>query len=838
MKRYVLTFVIAAAVSANLLSQELKTPEQFLGYPPGEQFTFQHSVTAYFRHVADASPRAVYLQYGETWEGRPLSVCIVSSPENLARLEQIRLSNLQRTGLADGLPEVESLPIVWLAYSVHGSEPAGAEASMKVLYTLVAEKYDGAGEWLKNMIIIIDPCQNPDGRDLFTSRYLRAQGWPPSSDPNAWEHNQGWPSSRLNHYLFDLNRDWSWHVQKETQARMKLYNRFMPHIHADFHEMGSGSTYFFPPGAEPWHEVITPWQKEFHSLTGKKAAGLFDASYRLYYTKDNFDLFCPSFGDTWPLFNGAMGYTLEQGGGAQAGLSLSRDDIDTLTLTQRVEGHFLASMAVLSAADENRERLLREFYSFFKTGAEKPVFKYKTIIIKGTADAASMKSLKQLFESNQIRYDNPRVTGKKITAFDYRTGRQGSLTVEKNDILVSLYQPQSRLMQVLFEPESMSTDSISYDLTAWALPYVYNIEAFASEERLPVAGAEEKVAAAAEVPADTVLPYAYAAGMTGFNELKFMAQLYKAGLNVRFSLKPFTAGGTSFSRGSVIVARGDNKNNQQFDAKVRDAAAASGVIPVKLPGGMVTSGKDLGSDYSPVKNAPAVALVGGQGTSQAFGEIWFFMERELEYPVTVIDGSTLKNAVLTDYDVIILPGGTLTESKDKIMAFISGGGRVIAIENAIELFKSEKTTALAKAYEAKEAEEKKNVKYTGSDTTLLNKYEDQRRITATERSAGAIFRVRIDDTHPFALGMGKEWFMMKRNEGLPYLEKGANIGYITDNQPVAGFAGYKFRQKVKNTGVIVSENIGKGTVVYLSDDPYFRAYWKSGRVLLGNLLLR
>jgi hypothetical protein len=393
-------------------------------------------------------------------------------------------------------------------------------------------------------------------------------------------------------------------------------------------------------------------------------------------------------------------------------------------------------------------------------------------------------------------------------------------------------------MQVLFEPESMSTDSISYDLTAWALPYVYNLEAYASEERLPVAGAEEKVATAAEVRADTVLPYAYAAGMTGFNELKFMAQLYKAGLNVRFSLKPFTAGGTSFSRGSVIVARGDNKNNQQFDAKVRDAAAASGVIPVKLPGGMVTSGKDLGSDYSPVKNAPAVALVGGQVTSQAFGEIWFFMERELEYPVTVIDGSTLKNAVLTDYDVIILPGGTLTESKDKIMAFISGGGRVIAIENAIELFKSEKTTALAKAYEAKEAEEKKNVKYTGSDTTLLNKYEDQRRITATERSAGAIFRVRIDDTHPFALGMGKEWFMMKRNEGLPYLEKGANIGYITDNQPVAGFAGYKFRQKVKNTGVIVSENIGKGTVVYLSDDPYFRAYWKSGRVLLGNLVLR
>ena len=268
------------------------------------------------------------------------------------------------------------------------------------------------------------------------------------------------------------------------------------------------------------------------------------------------------------------------------------------------------------------------------------------------------------------------------------------------------------------------------------------------------------------------------------------------------------------------------------------AATASGIRPVKLSGGMATSGKDLGSDYSPVNKAPTVALVGGEGTSQAFGEIWYFMERELEYPVTVIDGSDLKEADLSDYDVIILPGGRLTESKDKIMAFISAGGRVIAMDGALALFKAEKTTGLGKAFEAKEAEEKKIVKATGGDTTMLRRFEDQRRISATERSAGAIFRVRLDDTHPFAFGMGKEWFLMKRNEGLPFLEKGNNIGYITDNTPVSGFAGYKFLQKIKNTGVIVSEDIGKGTVVYLSDDPYFRAYWKSGRVLLGNLVLR
>jgi hypothetical protein len=893
MNRHSIATLAGLIISLTLFPQQIKTPEEFLGYVPGTRFTLQHAVTDYIMHIAEASPSVQYIQYGESWEGRPLGVCVVSSPGNLEQLEQIRLSNLQRSGLADGTPVTAPVPIVWLAYTVHGSEPAGTEAALKVLWTLAAGEWKDADRWLENMVIVIDPCQNPDGRELFTTRYIRAQGWPPNSDPNAWEHNQPWPSARLNHYLFDLNRDWSWHVQQETQMRMKLYNSFMPHVHADFHEMGSGSTYFFPPGAEPWHEVITPWQREYHTLTGKKASGLFDATDRLYFTKDNFDLFCPSFGDTWPLFNGAMGFTLEQGGGAQAGLVLKRLERDTLTLADRIEGHFLASMAVIEAAADNSDRLLTEFFQFFKSGAEKPSSKYKSFIIKGSADAASLRSLLLLLESNQIRYSSPRVTGKKITAYDYRADREGSVTVEENDILISAYQPQSRLLQVLFEPDSRSSDSISYDLTAWALPYVYNIEAYAVEERLPSAGdapdgkkrsghtvakpnQTEETATSLKEPgdvaagskktgkaveswkqsgesyasadasgkadagqqSDTVRAYAYAVPMTGFNELKFMAQLYRAGFNVRSALRPFTAAGSSFGRGSVVVARGDNRSMTLFDEKVMAAAVASGVTPVKLAGGMSATGKDLGSDYTRVGQGPVIALVGGEGTSQAFGEIWFYMERELEYPVTVIDGTMLKNSDLSDYDLLILPGGNLKESKDKIMAFVTAGGRVIAMDSAITLFREEKTTELGKAWELRQAEEKKKTEANPADTSRLVRYEDQRRVAATGRSAGAIYRVKLDETHPYAFGMGEEWFLMKRNEGLPYLEKGSNIGYITDEDPVAGFAGYKFRKKVRNTGVIASENIGRGSVVYLSDDPYFRAYWKSGRVLLGNLFLR
>jgi putative intracellular protease/amidase len=297
-------------------------------------------------------------------------------------------------------------------------------------------------------------------------------------------------------------------------------------------------------------------------------------------------------------------------------------------------------------------------------------------------------------------------------------------------------------------------------------------------------------------------------------------------------------GGKSFDRGTVVIARGDNKSSAGFDEKVKSAAAASDVTIISVATGMVTEGKDIGSDYMPVKNAPSVVLAGGEGTTSSFGEIWYFLERELEYPVTIVEADEIADTDLSEYDILILPGGNLTKSKERIMAFIKDGGRVVAIESAMALFQAEKTTALGKAAEAKEAEDKKNIKVNTADTSLLTRFEDKRRNSATERSAGAIFRVRLDDSHPYTFGMGKEWFIMKRSTGFPYLEKGDNIGYITDNVPVAGFAGYKFCKKVKDTNVIASERIGKGEVVYISDDPYFRSYWKSGRVLLGNIILR
>ena len=831
--------VMALSVN-NLFNQTVMSPDQFLGYKSGTQFTYHHRAVEYFRYVSENSPLAQYREYGTTYEGRPLCVCFVSSEYNLEHLEEYRKNNLIKTGLEKGTFTGNQVPFIWLAYNVHGNESAGMETAMKTLYTLVERSVKGSSDWLDSCIVIIDPCQNPDGRDLYTNRFRTTGNLIPNPDGNSWEHNQGWPGARTNHYMFDLNRDWAWQTQIETVQRIRLFNQIMPQVYADFHEMGAESTFFFAPGADPWHEVITPWQHEFHKLMGRGNAELFDENMKLYFSKETYDLFCPSFGDTWPLFNGAIGFTYEQGGGGFTGLEYKRRSGDTLTLQMRIDGHFLASMATLKVSYENRDSLVSEFNKYFSEAREKPSFKYKSVIVKGTNEKSNLETMFQLLGKNQIRYAKAGSTGKKYRGFDYQANSEGEVTIEVGDILISAYQPQSHLFQVLFEPDSKSTDSLTYDLSAWAIPYLYNLRAFALQEKIdPDKESEETAVIKNEIP--SFRPYGYLIKYSGFDELKFIAALLQKNIKPRYALKPFTIKGVSFERGSFIIARGDNKSlDSEFDKLVTQVADQSGIRLIPVTSGLADEGKDLGSMYSPLMNKVKAAILCGEGTSQGqVGEIWYFFERELGYPLSLINIENIRNTDLSDYDILMLTSGNYSKLSDTIFSFARKGGKVIAIENAISVFSSDKSTALYKAVELRNSEKKAAEKKEKSDDpVLLKKFEDERRYTLSDRSASSIYRVRLDDTHPYTFGLGKEWFIIKRTSNFPFLPSGSNIAYVLDHDPVAGFAGYKFREQVANTLVVGSERVGSGEAVYITDDPYFRAFWKSGRILLGNILFR
>ncbi|MEX2336464.1 MAG: M14 family zinc carboxypeptidase, partial [Fulvivirga sp.] len=266
---------------------QLQSPTDFLGYEPGEQFSRHADVINYFEHLAEQSPLVEYQTYGKTNERRPLTYAVVSSEENIKNLEKIRNRHL-----ANARNETEAdIAIVWLSYNVHGNEASSTEASMKTLYALITEKQD----YLENTVVIIDPTVNPDGRDRYANWYNQVKAEPYNTSQAAIEHNEPWPGGRPNHYLFDLNRDWAWATQIETRERLKIYNQWLPHIHVDFHEQGMNEPYYFAPAAEPFHEIITPFQREFQTEIGKNHARYFDEEGWLYFTKERFDLLYPSY---------------------------------------------------------------------------------------------------------------------------------------------------------------------------------------------------------------------------------------------------------------------------------------------------------------------------------------------------------------------------------------------------------------------------------------------------------------------------------------------------------------------------------------------------------------
>ena len=354
------TALFSLLLVANSLFAQTKfqSPDEFLPHPLGEQFSAHNQLVNYFEYVASQkSDMTKLVRLGATSEERPQIVMIISSKENMANLEAIRLNNLRRAGLESGKADDSNpIAIVYMGYSVHGNEAAGSEASMKVLYDLTNPNNPNTQIWLKNTVVIIDPSQNPDGYSRYTNWYRDVSNMLPAVSKSTNEHLEPWPGGRVNHYLFDLNRDWAWATQSETQNRLKFYKQWMPHVHPDIHEQGSDSPYYFAPAAAPFHKYITPFQLEFQTEIGKNHAKYFDANGWLYFTREVFDLFYPSYGDTYPTFNGAIGMTYEQGG-IGAGRAVVTEIGDTLTLKDRVEHHATTSLSTVEMADRKSTRL-------------------------------------------------------------------------------------------------------------------------------------------------------------------------------------------------------------------------------------------------------------------------------------------------------------------------------------------------------------------------------------------------------------------------------------------------------------------------------------------------
>ena len=815
--------ILIAAATLQTGYGQLQSPDAYLGYQAGSDFTPHHRVVDYFEHVAQSSPTVRLVEYGRTYEGRPLLYAIVASNTNMESIETIRLAHLRHLGLEEGRPGDDPQPaIVWLSYNVHGNEAVGTEAAMQTLYSLADTSNASASRWLENTVAIIDPCLNPDGRDRYVFFYRRTVGKFANPRPEAWEHNEPWPGGRTNHYFFDLNRDWAWGSQVETRQRLAHYQRWMSHVHVDFHEQQVDSPYYFAPAAEPYHVAITDWQREAQNIMGQNHARHFDANGWLYFTRQVFDLFYPGYGDTWPMFNGAIGMTYEQGGSGRAGLAIITAEGDTLTLADRIRHHHMTGLSTVEVAALQQQRLVSELRQFFLNPQQ--VGPYQAFVMKA---GPNLPGVARHLDMQGITYTgvaHPR----EASGYSYQEMVSRQFTVEPGDLVVDVKQPRSILAQVLMDPAPILVDSVSYDITAWSLPYVHGINAYALEEPVAVESVPWK---ALEVTTPRIdRPAAWLAEWNDFEDARLLASLLQRGIRVRFSEVAFTIGERRYAPGTLIITRaGNHALGSNLDSVVRHAASTFGQPLTAAASTLVHEGVDFGSPDVPHLRAPDIGIIAGEAIrSLSVGELWHYFDQQLGYPATLISEDDFRTLNLQRYDVLVFAHGSydtlITDHRHKdLRDWVRAGGKMVLLEGAVRYFAGKEGFGLKTSTAPEDS------------TTRLRRYGDREREAVSSTIPGAVFRVSMDSSHPLAFGYPEEYFTMKRGTwSYPYLEDGWNVGALAADPYVSGFVGSEVEVDMPESLIFGVEAVGLGEVVYMVDNPVFRAFWHSGRLLLAN----
>ncbi len=825
----------------------IPTPAAFLGYTIGDAFTPHHRLQAYMEAVAAASDRVSVGTYGKTNEGRDLLFLTITSPSNHQRLEEIR-TNMGRLADPRGVDQsvldgiVQGSPAVaWMSYSVHGSESAGTEAAILTVYQLAAGTDAVTQTILNELVVLIDPASNPDGRERVVHNFQTRVGMTFSANPDSWEHGSGWPGGRTNHYNFDLNRDWSWQTQAETQQRTVEYLRWNPVVHADLHEMG-GDSYFFFPAATPVHKAIPDVTMKWQEIYGEGNAEAFDHYGWPYYTKIGFDMYYPGFGDSWPSMMGAIGMTYEQGGGSSVGIAIERADGTTHTFRQRAHGHFTTSMATLKTTAERREERMADFLAFFRHAIELGDGQVKSYALVPDTDPYNADQLADLLTRQGIEVMEAN------EAFDARIARgfglhgaPASKSFPEGTYLVHAGQPKGVAVQMLMEPEPILEDTSFYDLSGWALPLIYNVEAYMLSE---IPGAAATLVSSAPRRSGGVEggrgEYAYAIPYYGTSALLAAVGLLNEGVVVKVASDEFTIHGQAYPAGSFLIPVYRNPDN--LHQIVQGVAERGGVTAYAINTGLVEDGDDLGAGSYRTLRKPKIAVAAGQAAG-GFGETWNFFDQG--YPIfdyTNIDASRLGNTDLSKYDVLFVGGanlaGTLGDRGiENLRRWMQGGGNVIAWEGGAQFMGqegSELTSATTRVGGNDREEEEEEQPAVEARRTLAEREQEAKE----GRTPGGFYKVVLDPDHWMAFGLPEEMAVMKRgSRGFAVTDRGVNVAVFAEESLLSGYAPSDFEEELSKKAWLLLESVGRGNAVLFADNPLYRMFLESEHQLVLNAVV-
>lgn len=849
----------------------IPTVEQVLGYQPGERITWHRDAIRYFEALAAAAPERMRItEYATSWQGRELIYAVLSAADNIVDLDAVktgmqRLADPATTDEQQAAAIIEDQPAVtWLSYGVHGNEISSTDAAMLTAYHLLASRGDERIPAIMNdTVVVIDPMQNPDGRDRFIHQFTLAEGLVPDSDRLAAEHDEPWPGGRTNHYLFDMNRDWFIQSQPETRGRTSAMLEFYPVAYVDAHEMGSDGTYFFAPEAVPFNPHLADDQKESLQLFGRNNARYFDQFGFDYFTREVYDAFYPGYGASWPSYFGSIAMTYEQA--SSRGLVFRQYDGNDLHYRDTVRNHFVTSLATAETVQNNREKFLNDFYNYRVTAIEEGESEeIRAYIIPAQQDQAAANKLAGLLSRQDVRVLRARggfdACGKSYDVGSYviRTDQPA-----KRFIRTLLDQEVPMEESFLAEQERRRTENLPdeiYDVTAWSLPLMFNIQTD-SCNRVPsgdfeLAGTDlvqPGVVRGGEASVAYIVPWGEATA------IRFLSQALRRGLAVKSNDRDFVNVGNAYPAGSLILDVADNPGNL-FEI-VSELARETGARVVAVNDSWVTDGPSFGSANVVRFNAPKVAMAWDRPTTAySAGNTRFVIERQFDYPVTPIRVNRLRSANLSRYQVLILPlmsgsgyEDALGESGvQSIKDWVQDGGVLIGLGNAtkfladpdVDLLAVRRERAVIELDEVPDEEDDEST-VEGQYLTSVEQYQEQTVALEDDPDAvaGVLVRADVHEEHWLSAGVAPVLNVLIRGTDIytPIrIDDGVNVARFQgpDDLLASGYIWDENRRQLAYKPFVIQQPRGAGQVIAFTQDPTVRAYLDGLNVILMNAIFR
>lgn len=824
---------------------EITTPQDFLGYEPGEEYSHHHQLGAYLKNLAEESDRITVITYGKTYEGRDLWLAIITSKENHLQLNEIRNNNrLLSNPNADHADIIENNPaIVWLSYGVHGNEASSAEAALQTAYRLTAGEDEETTLMREEAVTLIDPTLNPDGRERYITWYKSSQANVLNTDAYDLEHDEIWPGGRTNHYWFDLNRDWTWLVHPESRGRIAQYNQWMPQVHLDLHEQGYNNNYFTMPGTTPRNLQLPDDYEEWSNQFGLGVIEEFDKHNINYATGEAFDFFYPGYGSSYPSLMGAIGMLAEQGGHSRGGRAVETEDGYILTLQQRIFDHYKNSISTVRTAVASRKELLS--YYAKALNPENSKVETEVYVMPDNQNDHTYEVIDILLQQG-ISVERADEDFTLRNGIEYRTGTSTNRSLSAGDFIIKKNQPKHLFITTLFEPEMAIEDSVMYDMSVWSVPMAYNLDAYHSDSDPSVSTSiVEEVPQRRAGVVNASATYAFVIDWQQPKAPKALAKLWEKGYNVRSAEKQFSKGGLSFSRGTLIVLAGRNyEKRSQLSDDMKEIAGEASVIVHGFNTGRMDSGMDLASRSSNVLHQPKTALIIDRPfNSYTAGQIWFQFDQNVEYGISRLRSWRLSSLDLSEYDVLILPGfyggsSPFDEAEMKILKnWVEAGGTLVATEQSALAMTKDNT-------EFTSVEMVQADKDSGEDTpdpAAFTPYEARSDSSGLQRIPGAAFHSHLDTTNPLAFGLKEQLYTLTyTTDQLRPSGDYQVVGFYDDDASellASGYASKENLQKAAGNVFAGVAPIGRGNVVLITDNTQYRMFWRGPERLLINAVM-